>query len=149
MIHAGNKDNVLPGRIDATVNFRLLPGDSQAKLVEHVKRAVDNDAIQVQPWPANVEPSRVSPMDGKPYQMLNRTIRETFTGAIVAPGLMLGATDSRHFEAIADSIFKFSPVRAGADDLLRFHGTNERISIKNYAEMIAFYHQLLKNNSQL
>ena len=42
----------------------------------------------------------------------------------------------------------FSPVRAAAEDLPRFHGTNERISVKNYAELIAFYHRLLTNASK-
>ena len=42
----------------------------------------------------------------------------------------------------------FSPVRAAAEDLPRFHGTNERISVKNYAELIAFYHRLLTDASK-
>jgi acetylornithine deacetylase/succinyl-diaminopimelate desuccinylase-like protein len=45
----------------------------------------------------------------------------------VAPGLMVAATDSRHFTALSDHIFRFSPVRAKPEDLARFHGTNERI----------------------
>ncbi len=149
MVHAGNKDNVLPGKIDATVNFRLLPGDTQASVLEHVRQTVANEAIKLSTYSGNADPSRVSPVSGKPYQLLNRSIRETFPGTLVAPGLMLGATDSRHFEAISDNIFKFSPVRATAEDLPRFHGTNERISVKNYAEMIRFYHQLLINSSKL
>ena len=64
---------------------------------------------------------------------------------IVAPGLMVGGTDSHHFEGIADDVYKFSPVRATSEDLKRFHGTNERISIDNYVELIQFYHQLLRN----
>jgi carboxypeptidase PM20D1 len=36
-------------------------------------------------------------------------------------------------------------VRAGPNDLVRFHGTNERISVVNYTEMIQFYYQLLRN----
>ena len=147
MIHAGNKDNVLPGHIDATVNFRTLPGDTQATVLAHVKQTVSNDAIQLSTASGNSEPSRISPMNSKAYQTLNKTVREVFANTIVAPGLMLGATDSRHFEGISQHIFKFSPVRATADDLPRFHGTNERISVKNYAEMIRFYHQLLINSN--
>ena len=33
-------------------------------------------------------------------------------------------------------------------DLSRFHGTDERLSIQNYAEMIAFYHRLISSASQ-
>ena len=148
MVHAGNKDNVLPGVIDATVNFRTLPGDTQATVIEHVKNTIAQSGIRIQSLAGNSEPSRVSPTTSAAYQTLNRTIRETFPNVIVAPGLMLGATDSRHFDKLSDNIFKFSPVRAGPEDLPRFHGTNERISVKNYAEMIRFYHQLILNSSK-
>jgi carboxypeptidase PM20D1 len=36
---------------------------------------------------------------------------------IVAPGLMVAATDSRHYTGITDKIFRFSPVRANSEDL--------------------------------
>ena len=62
---------------------------------------------------------------------------------------MLGATDARHFQDISGHIYRFSPVRARAEDLPRFHGTNERISISNYVEMIQFYRQLLVNAQEL
>ena len=74
-------------------------------------------------------------------------VRSLFPGTIVAPGLMIGATDSRYFAAISDHVYRFSPVRARPEDLPRFHGTNERVSIANYAEMIQFYRQLLINAS--
>jgi carboxypeptidase PM20D1 len=59
---------------------------------------------------------------------------------------MVAATDSRHFGEVSDNILKFSPVRARPEDLPRFHGTNERMSVKNYADMIRFYHQLARNS---
>jgi carboxypeptidase PM20D1 len=61
---------------------------------------------------------------------------------------MIGATDSRHMTAIADDIFRFSPVRARAGDLSRFHGTDERIAIANYAELIRFYERLIRNGGE-
>ncbi len=148
MVHAGNKDNVLPGNIQATVNFRTLPGDTQESVMEHIKSTIDNASIHLQNLAGNSEPSKVSPTSSNAYQTINRTIRETFDNTIVAPGLMLGATDSRYFEGLSNNIFKFSPVRAGSDDLPRFHGTNERLSVKNYTEMIRFYHQLILNSSK-
>jgi carboxypeptidase PM20D1 len=81
------------------------------------------------------------------YQTLNRTIREVFPDVVVAPGLMLAGTDSRHYAGIADNIFRFSPVRANSDDLKRFHGTNERLSIEGYADMIRFYRRLIENSA--
>ncbi|MBV8620579.1 MAG: M20 family peptidase [Curvibacter sp.] len=147
VFQAGNKDNVLPGHAEAVVNFRLLPGDSLDQVEQHVKSVVANDAVQVSQRGARAEPSPVSPTEARGYQLVNRTVREIFPGTVVAPGLMVGATDSRFFTALSPNIYKFSPVRAHPEDLPRFHGTNERISVSNYVEAIQFYQQLLRNAS--
>jgi carboxypeptidase PM20D1 len=147
VFNAGEKDNVLPAIASATVNFRLIPGDTQASVTEHVRGTIRNDRISIEPFPGNTDPPPVTPSSGPNYQMLNRTIREVFPDVVVAPGLMVAASDSRHYADIADNIFRFSPVRANTDDLKRFHGTNERLSIEGYADMIRFYRRLLENSA--
>ena len=142
--HAGNKDNVVPGEAEATVNFRLLPGDTRDAVMAHVREAA-GDRFELQALPGSAEPSPVSPTASSSYQLINRTVRSLFPGTIVAPGLMIGATDSRYFAAVSDHVYRFSPVRAGPQDLARFHGTNERISAANLGELVRFYHQLLRN----
>jgi carboxypeptidase PM20D1 len=145
IIRGGNKENVLPETAEAWVNFRLLPGDTVRGLLEHVRRAVDDErvGIEVLPHPSEASPvaSRVS--DG--YQLISRTVRELFPGVVVAPGLMIGGTDSRHMAAVADDVYRFSPVRARTEDLSRFHGTDERISVENYVELIRFYEILIRH----
>jgi carboxypeptidase PM20D1 len=148
IVRAGNKDNVLPGRIEAAVNFRILPGDTIDSVEAHLKRALGNDAIQVKRYPGNSEPSPVSPTDSTGYRSIEQAVRQVFPDALVAPGLMTAATDSRHFSIVSDAVYRFSPFRVKSEDLPRFHGTNERVSISNYAEMIQFYHQLLRNSAQ-
>jgi len=148
IVRAGNKDNVLPGRAEAAVNFRVLPGDSLASVEAHLRKTIDNDAIAIKAYPGNSEPSPVSPTDSLGYRAIAQSVRQVFPDAIVAPGLMIAATDSRHFTILSDAVYRFSPVRARPEDLSRFHGTNERISIANYVEMIRFYHQLLRNTAQ-
>jgi carboxypeptidase PM20D1 len=148
MAHAGNKDNVLPGLAEATVNFRILPGDTQASVMEHVKRAAGSERFELTASPGASEPSKVTPTASESYQLINRTVRELFPGTIVAPGLMVAATDSRHFEKVADHIYKFSPVRAKPEDLPRFHGTDERIAETNLVELIRFYHRLVQQGAK-
>ena len=145
VFNAGNKDNVIPGQADATVNFRLLPGDTSEDVMRHVKATVGSGRFDITAMPYSSEPSPVTPTGSDSYQLISRTIRSVFADTIVAPGLMIGATDSRHFTAISDHIYRFSPVRARAEDLPRFHGTDERISTGNLAELVRFYHQLLRN----
>ncbi|MBR1141905.1 M20 family peptidase [Bradyrhizobium sp. AUGA SZCCT0431] len=145
IFNAGDKDNVLPGNAEATVNFRMIPGDTQASVTDHVRSTIRNDRISIKPFPDNTDPPPVTGTASPSFQMFNRTIREVFPDVIVAPGLMVGATDSRHFAGITDKIFRFSPVRANSDDLKRFHGTNERLSLEGYADMIRFYRRLIEN----
>jgi carboxypeptidase PM20D1 len=145
VVNAGQAENVLPGRATALVNFRLLPGDSSDAVVDHVVRTIANSQIKVDRVPPFSEASRVASIDGAGYRTIARTMAELHPDIVVAPGLMIGGTDSRHFDGIAENVYKFSPMRARPEDLKRFHGTNERISIANYVELIQFYHQMIGN----
>ena len=144
---AGSKENVLPGRAEATINFRLLPGDTLPQVMEHVRgkvgQAARADQFELFALPGAVEASNVAPTSSMQYKLLNKTIREVFPDALVAPGLMVAGTDSIHYGDISKHIFKFSPVRATSKDLSRFHGTDERLSVANYADAIRFYHRLM------
>lgn len=147
IFNAGNKENVLPGRADAVVNFRLLPGDTEATVLQHVKQVVQDARFQLSTPTDVAEPSRVSPTESASYKLIERTVRELYPGTVVAPGLMVGGTDSHHFGVVSDHIYKFSPVKAKAEDLSRFHGTNERIAVSNLADLIRFYHRLLSQGA--
>jgi carboxypeptidase PM20D1 len=147
VVSGGNKDNVLPARAEAVVNFRILPGDTRSGAIKYVKRVIANDDIVVTTLPGSTEPSKVSSTAGSGYQVVNRTLRELFPGTVVAPSLVLGATDARHFEAVSQQLLRFSAIRARPEDLSRFHGTNERISLANLAELIRFYHRLLQTSA--
>ncbi len=152
IVNAGNKENVLPGRAQATVNFRLLPGDTKEQVIEHarqqVTQAVGADKFKMTALPGAVNASKVAPSSSAQFRLLNTTIREIFPDAVVAPGLMVAATDSIHYGELSDHVFKFSPVRANAQDLKRFHGTDERLAISNYADAIRFYHRLLSESAK-
>lgn len=145
IFNAGNKENVLPGRAEAIVNFRLLPGETEDSVIARVKSIIGDDRVKVTPLPGNTNPPPMTSTAAPDYQMVNRTIREIFPDVLVAPGLMVAATDSRNYLDATGGIFRFSPVRATAEDLKRFHGTNERLSVANYADMIRFYRRLMQN----
>jgi carboxypeptidase PM20D1 len=146
--HAGERDNVLPAYASATVNFRLLPGDSREALLARVRRIIGNDRIALSVLPGASDPPPVTGTASFAYRALNQSIREVFPDVVVAPSLMVATTDSRHYTAVTDKIFRFLPVRATQGDLARFHGTNERVALTNYADMIRFYRRLLQNTAQ-
>lgn len=152
MAHAGNKENVLPAEAEATVNFRLLPGDTIAEVLERMRvqvaEVVGKGQFEVSAGPISSEATPVSPSGSQAYQLLHRTIREIFPGVVVTPGLYLAGSDSVHFLGLSDNVFRFSPVRVTPQDVSRLHGINERISVDNLAELIRFYHRLLTMGAQ-
>ena len=79
--------------------------------------------------------------------MLARTIREVFPSTLVAPYLTIGGTDARSYQPLTKNIYRFTPIIADPSDLVRIHGTNERMSVENFEHAVQFFVQLLKNSS--
>jgi len=50
------------------------------------------------------------------------------------PGLVPGATDSRHFAAVADQILRFIPMRLSMGLTSGAHGRDERIAVEYLAQ---------------
>ena len=46
---------------------------------------------------------------------------------------------------MSPNVYRFVPMRLKPEDLKRIHGTNERVGIENYGEIVRFYAQLLRN----
>lgn len=147
MLEGSVKENVLPKRPRAVVNFRVLPGDTVQSVIDHVTRTVGDPRIKVQvlAGATRKEPSPVSDAASFGYKSIEKTIRQVMPEAIVAPSLVLGSTDSYHYQQIAGGVYRFCPTRLTDEDRPRFHGTNERVSTRNFAEQVRFYAQLIKN----
>jgi carboxypeptidase PM20D1 len=143
MIDGGVKANVLPREATARVNFRLLPGDESAEVIEHVRRAMDDPEIEIAVETAN-EASAVSDPGSPAFALLAEVIRESVPDAVPAPALVLGGTDTIHYGKLADAAFRFLPVRFDPVDLERVHGRDERISIENVRLAVDFYERLLR-----
>jgi carboxypeptidase PM20D1 len=144
IVNAGNKDNVLPGVAEATVNFRMLPGDTAEGMAAHV-RSKAPEGVEAALAPGAADPSPVASSESPAYVAIARTLRAQFPGVIVTPGLVLTGTDSHHYAPIADNVYRFSPVRVTPADLPRLHGIDERMGVANLAELVRFYHLLLSN----
>ena len=144
IIDGGNKENVLPPEARAVVNFRIHPRDTAEGILAHVREAVDDPDVKIEPLEGIREASAVSNIEGEGYKLIIRTIGESFPGTISAPYLVVGGTDSRHYLPITDNVFRFIPIHMGPDDMARFHGTNERVSVANMGEAVAFYVRLME-----
>ncbi len=146
MIDGGVKDNILPARVKAVVNYRILPGDTVKDVLEHAQKVAADEAVQVQlPEGASWEPSPISPVDSIEYEEFSTIIRQVFPEVIVAPYLVAGATDSRHYLPLTNNVYRFSPFSLDPALLKTIHGIDERISIESLARMVQFYLLLIRD----
>ncbi len=145
MLQAGIRDNVLPTEATATINFRLLPGDSSEKVIAHLEKTINDNRVSLTIIGNSKEPAKVSPIDCEAFNVLNKTIRESFENTYVAPTLMTASSDSYHYSEVSPHVYRFAPYQITPENIDLFHNDNERISIENYKAMINFYYRLVKN----
>ncbi len=136
-------DNVIAERATAMVNVRIAIGSSVADAADDIRKAVDDPAVAVRVVYGS-EPSPVSRSDGPVWQLLSDAIADTFPGSIITPYVMLQASDSRHFAAISDGVYRFLPFDLRASERATLHAIDESIRVSTYLRGIAFYRRLLR-----
>jgi carboxypeptidase PM20D1 len=138
IIQAGVKDNVVPTVATATINLRLLPGDSSSWVVNQLSEIINDERVTIEVLHSQ-EASVSTSVKSFGYKTIEKVTNLTFDSTVTTPFLLIGGTDSRHFTKISDNIIRFSPVV----DPIGFHGVNERVSLESYRLSIWFYQQLL------
>jgi len=153
MFNAGIKDNVLPPSATAVVNFRPMPGDTPDVIIEHVKKAIDDDRITIRDISASTPATKVANPDSDAYRALEKTVRQTWgNDLIVAPFFVIGGSDSKHFQArdFAPDVFTITGIQLESmKEFAGFHGVNERIKVDEYGKTIGFFYQLMSNLDDL
>jgi carboxypeptidase PM20D1 len=150
MLSASVKANVLPIEAVATVNFRIHPRDSVKDVIEHVRAVVENDSVEVRvPEGAGNPASQVSDANSAGFATIRRAIREIYGDVIIMPGIMVAASDTRHYGMVADNAFRFNPMIVTSEDFSGFHGTNEKIAVANLAQGTRTYIQIMKHGAMV
>jgi acetylornithine deacetylase/succinyl-diaminopimelate desuccinylase-like protein len=127
MLSAGYKVNVVPGEATAHVDGRFLPGyedeffDTLAELVG------DNISLD---W-VSKQHALETTFDGDLVDAITSSLLEEDPGAKVAPYLMSGGTDAKHWRKLGIRSFGFAPLRlpADLDFTALFHGVDERVPV--------------------
>jgi len=122
-----------------------IPASSPAEPSANGAGAEEVKPAAINGW----EASPVSPADSQDFALLELTIRQIFPEALVAPFLMMGTTDSRHYSGLTENIFRFMPVLVRDTEIDRIHCINERISVENCGRMVRFYIQWIRNNDEI
>ena len=142
LFSAGVKENVVPQRAEASVNFRLLPGDDLDDLLAAVRERIDDDGIEIDGdlW-GPIAP--VADREGEGYRRIEATLASVFPEAVIVPTLVTATTDSRHYAILTDDVLRARPYTIDLSYPLGIHDTNERLAVESLVEAEAFYRELL------
>lgn len=136
LVSGGVKQNVLPESARATLNVRLLPGDTPEDVLAHLERVIDDPEIAIEGRNWGVPP-RAASVSGEGYRLAVDAVHAVYPDMPVLPGLVPGATDSRHFAEVAREIYRFVPSRIPIEDASGAHGRDERIAVEGLGDSAA------------
>jgi carboxypeptidase PM20D1 len=147
IVSGGFKSNALPPSARAVVNFRILPGETTASVIERVRRIIDDPGVSVASLSSFTarDPSPISPVDSNGFQTLTTSIHQVFPDAIVSPYQLNAATDSSYYTVLTPNVYRFLAVEADTSVLTMIHGLNERIAPEKYLKTVQFTAQLIQN----
>ena len=155
ILRAGSAENVLPATAEALINLRIFPGETVRETYERIYDLVADQTLEVLPAHGETlegdhtwEPTEISDIDSPQFRLLTRLAQSAYPEALVAPFMMNGATDSRHYSKLSHFIFRFSPILLSQEDQNTVHGVDERLSFENAARMVSFMQALIRTASQ-
>jgi len=146
MLNASIKSNVLPIEASALINFRLHPRDSIESVTEHVRRVVGSDQVEVRAL-GGMEASGVSSWESPGYEIITSSLSKVYGEVVSVPGIMIAASDTRHYSKVADNSFRFNPFSIVPEDMTGFHGTNESIDADSFVAGIKTYVDIINEGS--
>ena len=136
--------NVIARPPRAGINIRIMLGRHRADVVAHVRKAIGDDRVEIDVVEDD-EPSPVSPVDDdRPSALIESTIGEVFPDAVPAPYVMMAATDSRHFTAICDRVYRFAPFRMSKAQREAIHSYDEHLGVDDFLDGVRWYQRLIE-----
>ena len=131
MLEAGYKVNVVPGAATARVDGRFLPGE-QDQFLDTIRELVGEEvSVEFD----SLQPGLETTFDGALVDAMTASLLEEDPDGVVAPYLMSGGTDAKHWNKLGIRCFGFTPLRlpADLDFTALFHGVDERVPVDGLA----------------
>jgi acetylornithine deacetylase/succinyl-diaminopimelate desuccinylase-like protein len=142
-LSAGIRANVIPSEAKATLNIRLLPGNSIDPLIAQLQKAVDDPRIRFTVAPGRGISAPSSSTESELFQVIERIVPRQFPGAIVAPFLSTAATDSAELRLHNVQALGLVPFPLTEGDEQRVHGDNERLPLASFQTGVEFLYRIV------
>lgn len=142
MAEGGSAANVLPSRASATLNVRILPGETVAGSLRRIRRRIRDPKVSVEVLEGN-DPSPESPVDGPEFAAVAGAARAAYPDAVPAPYIMMQASDARHFHRFSPAVYRFAPLAMSSAQRAAIHGVDERVDVESLARGRDFHVALI------
>lgn len=143
MFNAGVKENVIPQRAEAKVNFRLLPNDTPEDVIAAIEAIIDDPSITVSHDRWNQRPG-IADMQGSGFEVISAAIQSVYPDAVIVPSLLQATTDTRHYVDLARNQYRFHGTQMKPEQTASIHGTDEYISIASLEKTVAVAAAMLR-----
>jgi acetylornithine deacetylase/succinyl-diaminopimelate desuccinylase-like protein len=147
IVDGGFRSNVLPGKAEATVNIRLLPGARPRPAIRELRRVIGDRKVKVTPIGTTGESveqtldrfderakQKPSSTDTALYRSLAREGKREWPTARVAPALFEAGTDATPWRQRGIPVYGVYPYPISRAELADMHGNDEHISIRRLEE---------------
>ena len=141
MLSGGHADNALPQSATATVNCRLLPGESASAVEERLKAAAGPGIEVSVKIPASPNPP--SPLNPQVMKRVEQIVTSMWPGLPVVPEMETGGTDGKQLRGAGIPTYGISQMFGDLDDI-RAHGKDERIRVEYFYQGLDFGYRLMK-----
>lgn len=135
--------NVIPPQASMVANLRLNPEDTVAGAIEYIRGVIADPEINLTNQ-VSMEPSPVSRTDCESWRKVCSAVSGTWPGSLVAPYLMVQCSDSRHYGAISDKVYRFSAMALTSEERHSIHGNDEHIRLEAIGKAVEFFMRLMK-----
>ena len=143
MAKGSDAPNVLSSESVVTVNFRILPGDSVADVIEHVKKICEGYDVNIEVI-SQREPSGISPIDVRGFEVIKEKIAQIYPEAIVTSYITIGGTDAYKYQIVSDHIYRLLPLELNQYEQRTIHNENEYISLENFGKVQWYFKEIMR-----
>jgi len=142
MLAAGHAENALPQRARATIQCRVLPGDTQEQTQATLERVFADPGVKVTVVTA-ATPSPESPPTAAVMNVFKKVVQSMWPGLTVMPSMDAGASDSKYTRTAGMPSYGAISNFFDLEDM-RAHGQDERIKADRFAEGGELAYRLMK-----
>ena len=151
-LSGGHANNALPGRAEAVVNCRILPGHSKQEVRQELAEIFADPKIEIRyitnageildniPDQRSFAPPPLRP---DVFGAITSVAAKMWPGIPVFPTMATGASDGVYTMAAGLPTYGVSGVEAERDDH-REHGRDERVPVESFYKGVDFYYQFMK-----